>query len=84
MTECQSDSKINLEDLLGEFCENVGEIVYSSNLQPLARKVVDLCCYHSHAIFLMSRALKDESDVGVWNIAIGTLSTLEKTNEFCN
>ncbi|XP_057990301.1 uncharacterized protein LOC110661343 [Hevea brasiliensis] len=56
------------------FWENVGESIYSSNLQPLAQKVVDLCCYHSHAIFLMSKALKDESDVDVWNNAIETLN----------
>ncbi|KAF2320142.1 hypothetical protein GH714_024296 [Hevea brasiliensis] len=69
------DSKINLENLLCKlFWENVGESIYSSNLQPLARKVVDLCCYHSHAIFLMSKALKDESDVDVWNNAIETLN----------
>ncbi|KAF2320063.1 hypothetical protein GH714_022885 [Hevea brasiliensis] len=69
------DWKINLEDLLWQlFCENVDEIVYSSNLQILARKIVDLCCYHSHAIFLMSKALKDESDVDVWNNAIETMS----------
>ncbi|KAF2320190.1 hypothetical protein GH714_025184 [Hevea brasiliensis] len=69
------DLKINVEDLLWQlFCENVDEIVYSSNLQMLARKIVDSCCYHSHAIFLMSKALKDESDVDVWNNAIETMN----------
>ncbi|KAF2320109.1 hypothetical protein GH714_023749 [Hevea brasiliensis] len=69
------DLKMNLEDLLWQlFCENVDEIVYSSNLQMLARKIVDSCCYHSHAIFLMSKALKDESDVDVWNNAIETMN----------
>ncbi|KAG8646021.1 hypothetical protein MANES_10G113600v8 [Manihot esculenta] len=70
-----ADLKINLEDLFRElFCENVGEIVYSFKLQPLAPKVVDLCCNHSHAIFLMSKALKDESDVRVWKNAVDMLS----------
>ncbi|KAG8646014.1 hypothetical protein MANES_10G114400v8 [Manihot esculenta] len=70
-----ADLKINLEYLFWElFCENVGEIVHSFKLQPLAPKVVDLCCNHSHAIFLMSKALKDESDVRVWNNAVEMLS----------
>ncbi|KAG8646007.1 hypothetical protein MANES_10G111380v8 [Manihot esculenta] len=69
------DWKINLEGLLKEFCENAGKIDYSSDLQPLALEVVDLCGYHWHAIFLMSKALKDEYDVCVWNNAIEILRT---------
>ncbi|XP_058007140.1 probable disease resistance protein At4g27220 [Hevea brasiliensis] len=71
------DWKVRLEDLLSWelFCQNVGEIVDSSpSVQPLARRIVEMCCHCSHAIILVARALKDACDIRIWNNVLETLS----------
>ncbi|XP_012066713.3 disease resistance protein RPS2, partial [Jatropha curcas] len=55
------------------FCENVGEVAYSSSLQPLAVELVNKCCDNAHAIRIMAAALKDVSDVDIWRTALEML-----------
>ncbi|KDP42476.1 hypothetical protein JCGZ_00273 [Jatropha curcas] len=77
------DLKIRLQDLSSWelFCEDVGEVVYSPCLQPLANEVVDLCCDNADAIRIMAAALKDVSDVDIWRKALETLGlTMQPTS----
>eukprot|EP00261_Vitis_vinifera_P038101 XP_019079344.1 PREDICTED: disease resistance protein At4g27190 isoform X2 [Vitis vinifera] len=55
------------------FCVNVGEVVHSSGIQRLAINVVEKCCGHLLAVVIMARALKDVTDVLIWEYASYTL-----------
>ena len=51
------------------FCRNVGEVMHSSSIQPLAVDVLRQCSGHLLAIVLIERALKDAKDVSIWQHA---------------
>ncbi|PSS00306.1 Disease resistance protein [Actinidia chinensis var. chinensis] len=72
------DMEIRMEDHLLPwrlFCQNVGQVLdHSSNLQQKAVHLIGKCHGHLLAIILLARALKDVSDVSVWELALHELT----------
>ncbi|KAG5525750.1 hypothetical protein RHGRI_032140 [Rhododendron griersonianum] len=74
------DLEVRMEDHLlpwDLFCENVGRsLVYSSSaLQQMAIQLVKECHCHLLAIILLARALKDVTNISVWELALQKLSS---------
>ncbi|KAF8376951.1 hypothetical protein HHK36_030322 [Tetracentron sinense] len=79
----ERDIEIRIESLSEDgswdlFCKNAGKVVNYSNIQPVARCVVEECGGHPLAINLMARALKEASDVRIWSDALYKLSSPPK------
>ncbi|KAI8025095.1 hypothetical protein LOK49_LG02G02711 [Camellia lanceoleosa] len=65
------------------FCWNVGpSLVHSSSvIQQMAAQLVKECHGHLRAIVLLARALKGETDIGVWEIALSQVLVKPKPNQ---
>ncbi|CAL5378056.1 unnamed protein product [Camellia sinensis] len=73
------DLEIRMDDHLlpwNLFCWNVGaSLVLSSAIQQMAIRLVKECHGHLLAIILLARALKDVTDIGVWELALHQLTS---------
>ncbi|KAI8028294.1 Disease resistance protein [Camellia lanceoleosa] len=74
------DLEIRMEDHLlpwNLFCRNVGSsvVLSSSAIQQMAIRLVKECHGHLLAIVLLARALKDVTDIGVWELALHQLTS---------
>ncbi|KAI8532044.1 hypothetical protein RHMOL_Rhmol11G0182700 [Rhododendron molle] len=74
------DVEVRMEDHLlpwDLFCENVGQSLVdsSSALKQMAIQLVKECHCQLHAIILLARALKDVTDISVWELALHKLSS---------
>ena len=89
--EADVDLEIKREDHLlswNLFCRNVGEVMHSSSIQPLAVDVLRQCSGHLLAIVLIARALKDVKDVSIWQHAYQAIGFYQQHHtvlkiEFC-
>ncbi|XP_058188552.1 probable disease resistance protein At5g63020 [Rhododendron vialii] len=65
------------------FCENAGRSLVdsSSALQQMAIQLVKECHCHLLAVVLLARALKDVTDISVWQLALQKLSSHSSTME---
>ncbi|KAI8026324.1 putative disease resistance protein [Camellia lanceoleosa] len=59
------------------FCRNVGSslVLSSSAIQQMAVQLVKECHGHLFAVVLLARALKDVTDIGVWELALHQLTS---------
>ncbi|KAF7114855.1 hypothetical protein RHSIM_RhsimUnG0074700 [Rhododendron simsii] len=74
------DVEVRMEDHLlpwDIFCENAGRSLVdsSSALQQMAIQLVKECHCHLLAVVLLARALKDVTDISVWELALQKLSS---------
>ncbi|KAF7114852.1 hypothetical protein RHSIM_RhsimUnG0074300 [Rhododendron simsii] len=74
------DVEVRMEDHLlpwDIFCENAGQSLVdsSSALQQMAIQLVKECHCHLLAVVLLARALKDVTDISVWELALQKLSS---------
>ncbi|KAF7851178.1 hypothetical protein BT93_L4363 [Corymbia citriodora subsp. variegata] len=81
--EIEVDKKISLDDLLfwGLFCQNVGAAVHSTGFHCLAREIVRMCRYYSHAVILVARALQNVNDILIWKRALERLTLQPVSHE---
>lgn len=73
MTEVDVVSKEESWEL---FCENVGGIIDSSNIQPFARTIVEECGGLPLMLIVYGKALRNEMNVSVWRHALKELLSL--------
>ncbi|KAI8027382.1 Disease resistance protein [Camellia lanceoleosa] len=75
------DLEIRMDDHMlpwNLFCRNVGSsslVLSSSAIQQMAIQLVNECHGHLLAIVLLARALKDVTDIGVWELALHQLTS---------
>ncbi|KAF7847606.1 hypothetical protein BT93_L2795 [Corymbia citriodora subsp. variegata] len=81
--EIEVDKKICLDDLLfwELFCQNVGAGVHSTDVNFLAREIVRMCRYYSHAVILVARALQNVNDILIWKRALERLTLQPGSHE---